>query len=178
MAYSTINEQLHRLGDSVISTLKQLGERVKHKEVSVVWIYDNIQRHYIPSNESISHKSDMRTGTAATVLVMEDVAKGALDPANFTSRLHLRSRLCFKDLEKEIDDRHQEHIQGIGVATLLSIWTKYIPHLQHFSPDARKLFTITHKRHRLRLRKAQYYPLKTSDIDESRPLEHKMFLVT
>jgi len=111
----------------------------------------------------------MRTGTAATVLVMEDVPKGAMDLPKLISRLHLRSRLCFEDLEKEINNEHQDHIQGIGVATLLSIWTKYIPRLNSFSPNARRLFTVTHKKHLLRLRKAQYYPLKTSDIDESSP---------
>ena len=56
-----------------------------------------------------------------------------------------------------------------GVATLLSIWTKYIPNLHSFSPEAQHLFTVTHKKHHLRLRKAQYYPLKTSDIDKSSP---------
>jgi hypothetical protein len=108
----------------------------------------------------------MRTGTAATVLVMDDVPEGAMDLPKLTNRLHLRSKLCFKDLMDEIDNNH---IQGIGVATLLSIWTKYIPHLKHFSPDAQRLFTITNKKHRLRLRKSQYYPLKTSNIDESKP---------
>lgn len=169
VAYSTINEQLHKLGGSVINSLRQLGECVKRKETFVVWIYDNIQRNYIPSNESVAHRGEMRTGTAATVLVMEDVPEGAMDPTKLTSRLHLRSKLCFEDLEKEINYEHQKHIQGIGVATLLSIWTKYIPHLKHFSPDTQRLFTVTHKRHPLRLRKAQYYPLKPSDIDESRP---------
>ena len=85
MAYSTINQQLHKLGNSVVGTLKQLGERIKQKEVSAIWIYDNIQRNYVPSNESIAHKGQMRTGTAATVLVMEDIPKGVLDPAGLAS---------------------------------------------------------------------------------------------
>ena len=165
-AYSTVNEQLHRLGNSVVDTLRRLGEQIKNREANVIWIYDNIQRHYLPSEQSITHKSEMRTGTAATVLIMEDVPEGALDPTRFTSRLHLGSNLCFKDLVDGID---QDHIQGIGVATLLSIWAKYIPHLKHFSPDAEKLFTTTYQKHRLRLRKSQYYPLKTSNIDESTP---------
>ena len=169
MAYSIVNQQLHQLSDSVLGTLRKLGERIKSKEVSVVWIYDNIQQNYIPSNESIAHKSEMQTSTAATILVMEDVPKGTIDFDKLTSRLHLQSKLCFEDLENEINDEHQEHIQGIGVATLLSIWMKYIPHLHHFSPEAQKLFTVTHKRHPLQLHKSQYYPLKTSDIDESKP---------
>ena len=169
MVYSTVNQQLHHLSDSVLDTLKQLGEHIKRKEVSVIWIYDNIQRNYIPSNQSIAHKSEMRTGTTATVLVMEDIPEDGLDLTKLTSRLHLRSKLCYQDLENKIGDKHQEHLQGIGIATLLSIWTKHIPHLQRFSPDAQKLFAVTHKKHPLRLRKSQYYPLKTSDINESKP---------
>jgi hypothetical protein len=169
VAYSTVNQQLHKLSDSVLSTLKQLGEHIKSKEVSVIWIYDNIQRNYLPWDQSVAHKSEMRTGTAATVLVMEDVPKGTLDLTKLTSRLHLRSKLCFEDLEGEINDTHAQHIQDIGVATLLSIWTKHIPHLEHLAPEVQQLFTDKHKKHRLRLRKSQFYPLKTSDIDESKP---------
>jgi len=169
VAYSTVNRQLHELSRSVVHSLQQLGEQIKNKEVSVVWIYDNIQRNYSPWDQSVAHKSEMRTGTAATVLVMEDVPKGTFDPTELTKRLHLHSKLCFEDLENEIDEEHSNHIQGIGVATLLSIWTKYIPHLEHLAPQARQLFTTDHKKHRLPLRKSQFYPLKTSDIDESKP---------
>ena len=168
-AYSTVNRQLHELSSSVLNTLRQLGERIKNKEVSVIWIYDNIQRNYVPEAQSITHKAEMHTGTAATILIMEDVPKGTLDLTGLTSRLHLRSRLCFKDLENEINSEHSQHIQDIGVATLLSIWAKYIPHLKHLAPEAQQLFTDKNKKHCLRLRKSQFYPLKTSDIDESRP---------
>ena len=35
-AYSTVNEQLHRLGNSVVDTLRRLGEQIKNKEVNVI----------------------------------------------------------------------------------------------------------------------------------------------
>lgn len=106
----------------------------------------------------------MRTGTASTVLVMEDVPEGAMDPGELTKRLHLRSKLCFQDLENDLD---KDHIQGIGEATLLSIWAKYIPSLEVLIPMIRKRFTEDLKKHPLRLRRSEYYPLETSDIDES-----------
>ena len=65
----------------------------------------------------------MRTGTAATVLVMEGVSKGDLDPKALADRLHLCSELMFEDL---INDLDRKHLDNIGKATLLSIWTKYI----------------------------------------------------
>ena len=68
----------------------------------------------------------MRTGTAATVLVMEGVSKGDLDPKALADRLHLRSELTFEDL---INDLDRKHLDNIGKATLLSIWTKYIDSL-------------------------------------------------
>lgn len=106
----------------------------------------------------------MRTGTASTVLVMEDVPDGAMDPGKLTKRLHLCSKLSFKDLEDDLDSNH---IQGIGEATLLSIWAKYIPCLKVFTPAVQERFSKDLKKHPLRLRQSQYYPLETSDIDES-----------
>jgi hypothetical protein len=164
VAYSTVNSKIHELGASVRESLKGLGNRIRKKEVSVIWIYDNIQRNYVAWNQSVANKNRMRTGTASTVLVMEDVPEGAMDPTELTRRLHLRSKLSFEDLEGDIDNNH---IQGIGEATLLSIWAKYIPYLEEFTPTIQKRFTENLKKHPLRLRKSQYYPLETSDIDES-----------
>ena len=164
VAYSTVNTKLHELGDSIRQSLKSLGDRIRKGEVSVVWIYDNIQRNYVAWNQSVANKNRMRTGTASTVLIMEDVPEGAMDPAKLTSQLSLRSRLTFKDLEDDLDS---DHIQGIGEATLLSIWAKYIPCLEGFAPIVRKRFTNDLKKHPLRLRQSQYFPLETSDIDES-----------
>lgn len=107
----------------------------------------------------------MRIGTASTVLVMHGVSGDDLDPAALTDRLHLRSKLTFNDL---VDDLDQEHLDNIGKATLLSIWTKHIESLQKFSPSATALFTEKYKKHPLQLRKSKYYSLKTSNIDESR----------
>jgi hypothetical protein len=164
VAYSTVNRKLHELGDSARQSLKNLGDRIRKREVTVIWIYDNIQRNYVAWNQSVANRNRMRTGTASTVLVMEDVPEGAMDPAELTKRLHLRSKLCFEDLENDLDD---DHIQGIGEATLLSIWAKYIPSLEAFAPMIRKRFTEDLKKHPLRLRRSEYYPLETSDIDES-----------
>ena len=72
--------------------------------------------------------------------------------------------MCFQDLENDLD---KDHIQGIGEATLLSIWAKYIPSLEALIPTIWKRFTEDLKKHPLRLQRSEYYPLETSDIDES-----------
>lgn len=149
----------------MLHTLGDLGKRVRSGDVSVVWIYDNIQRNYVAWNQTVSNKNTMRTGTAATVLIMDGVTKDDLDPKALADQLHLRSKLTFDDL---INDLDHEHLDGIGKATLLSIWTKYIQSLHEFSPEATELFTNKHKKRPLRLRKSVYYSLKTSSIDESR----------
>jgi len=157
----------------VLHTLEELGTRVRSGETSVVWIYDNIQRNHVAWNQTISNKNTMRTGTAATVLVMDGVSKGDLDPKALTSQLHLRSELTFDDL---INDLNQEHLDGIGTATLLSIWINHIDSLQKFSPEVRGLFTEKYKKHPLQLRKSKYYSLKTSSIDKSRAAGAKAVL--
>ena len=164
VAYSTINNKLHELGDSVRKSLKSLGNRIRKREISVVWIYDNIQRNYVAWNQSVVNRNRMHTGTASTILVMEDVPEGAMDPAELANKLHRCFKLSFDDLVNDLD---HDHIQGVGEATLLSIWAKYVPCLEKFAPMVRKRFTEDLKKHPLRLRRSQYYPLETSDIDES-----------
>ena len=107
----------------------------------------------------------MRTGTASTVLVMDGVSKDDLDPKALADRLHFRSKLTFNDLVNNLD---QKHLDNIGKATLLSIWTRHIKPLQKYSSEATALFTERYKKHPLQLRKSTYYSLKTSNIDESR----------
>ena len=148
----------------MLSTLGDLGKHVQSRETSVVWIYDNIQQNYVAWNQTVSNKNTMWTGTAATVLVMDDVSKGDLDPKALADCLHLRSKLTFNDL---IDDLDQKHLDGIGKATLLLAWTKHINSLHKFSSEVRELFTEKHKKHPLQLRKSTYHSLKTSSIDES-----------
>ena len=164
-SYSSLSERLHELGDSVLHTLEDLGRRIRCGETSVVWIYDNIQRNYVAWNQTVSNKNLMRTGTTAMILVMDDVSKGDLDLKALADRLHFRSNLTFNDLINDLDSKH---LDNIGKATLLSIWTKYIDSLRKFSPEATELFTDKHMKHPLRLRKSTYYSLKTSSIDESR----------
>jgi hypothetical protein len=169
-SYSSLIGRLQQLGDSVVRTLEDLGNGVRSGEVSVVWIYDNIQRNYVAWNQTVSNKNTMRTGTASTVLIMDGVSKGDLNPNALASRLHLRSNLTFDDLIKNLD---QEHLDNIGKATLISIWTRHIDALHDLSHEATTLFTDKYKKHPLRLRKSIYFSLKTSAIDESRPLGAK-----
>ncbi|KAF9781492.1 hypothetical protein BJ322DRAFT_1111408 [Thelephora terrestris] len=126
--------------------LGDLGDHVRSGDKSVVWIYDNIQRNYIARNQTVSNKTTMQTGTAATVLIMDG--------------------LTFEDLINGLD---QEYLDNIGKAILLSIWMKHIPSLRTFSPKATNLFTNKYKKCPLRLWKSIYYSLKTSNIDESQP---------
>jgi hypothetical protein len=75
-----INSKLHKLGMSVCRSLMDFGGHIQQKKVSVIWIYDSIQRNYIAWNQSVANKNRMWMGTASTVLVMEDVPEGAMDP--------------------------------------------------------------------------------------------------
>ena len=169
-SYSSLSDRLHHLGDSVLDTLEELGKHIKSGETSVVWIYDNIQQNYVAWNQTVSNQNTMRTGTAATVLIMDGVTKADLDPKALADRLHLRSKLTFDDLVNDLD---LKHLDNIGIATLIFIWTKHIKSLHDFSSRAAELFTDKYKKHPLKLRKSVYYSLKTSSIDESRPVGAK-----
>ncbi len=108
----------------------------------------------------------MQSGTAATVIRLEDVPEGALDlePLMENIRKQERLKLTVEDLENDID---WEHIAGVGKGTVERILVKYVPILSPHRPDVEKTFTETHKKHPLRLRKTDVQSLRCSSIDES-----------
>ncbi|KAJ7245530.1 hypothetical protein C8J57DRAFT_1679531 [Mycena rebaudengoi] len=65
------------------------------------------------------------------------------------------------------DDINWEHIRGIGAATVLRIWLKYVPSLAHHRAGVEALFTTKHAKHRLRLRKSKIHTARPTNIDES-----------
>lgn len=68
----------------------------------------------------------MLYGTASTLIKPEDIEPGALDaePYLLNVRKRERRKLTVETLINGID---WEHIEGVGKATLMRIWLKYIP---------------------------------------------------
>ncbi|KAK7016473.1 hypothetical protein R3P38DRAFT_2785686 [Favolaschia claudopus] len=115
---------------------------------------------------TLGHKDELKSGTAATVIELEDVPPGALFSEPFAQNIaqKARSKLTVKQLYDDID---WPHVRGIGAATILRIWLKYVPSLSPHRAAVEVLFTVKHNKHRLRLRKSKIHTLRATNIDES-----------
>jgi hypothetical protein len=114
----------------------------------------------------LGHKDEVKSGTASTIIELEDVPAGAMlsEPLVEKIKQKVRLGLTVKELEADID---WEHIRGIGAATVLRIWLKYIPSLSHHRTTVEELLTTKHAKHRLRLRKSKIHTAQPTNIDES-----------
>lgn len=108
----------------------------------------------------------MKSGTAATAVVLEDVESGAFDAEPYLERIQqgLRQQLTVQTL---VQDIRQDHISNVAAANIAFILTKHVPALRRFRPFVRHLISQRFAVHQLRLRKSRYYPMSTSGLDES-----------
>lgn len=117
-------------------------------------------------DQTLGHKDILRSGTAATIIRLEDVPDGALRTAPVLANIAggARASLTVNELW---DDINWTHIEGVMKSTVLRIWVKHIPALSRFRKDVKELFSDKHAKHQLRLRKTSITTLRCSDINEA-----------
>lgn len=117
-------------------------------------------------DKSLGRQDQLHSGTAATLVVLEDVPDGAMDAEPYLENVRQKKRmsLTVDELEADID---WDHIAGIGAAHVLRTWVTTIPELKQYAPQVKILFTEVLARHQLRLRKSTIEPLQCSDINEA-----------
>lgn len=108
----------------------------------------------------------MQSGTAATLVELEDVRPGALclEPLLENVEKQERLKMTVDELRADIN---WPHLKGVGAGTILRVWLKHIPALRHHSAEVERIFSETRSRKRLRLRKSEVHSLRCSAIDES-----------
>ncbi|KAI0357409.1 hypothetical protein OH77DRAFT_1422261 [Trametes cingulata] len=166
IAYSTTIDRLRALAEDSSNRVRSWGSSVKDGQPTFQLLWDNVNKHRKAWQTTLSNQSDMQNGTAATVVKLEDVPEGALRLTPLLESLEKQERLnlTVDVLRKDIDWRH---IKGVGTGTLLRIWLKYISALTSHRHDVERMFSETHKKHPLRLRKSEVQSLRCSGIDES-----------
>lgn len=162
-SYSSTLRRLHSLGNSALSLLHNLASSPTD---SFLLLYDNINKQKKVWRHQLGLKDSVKSGTAATAVVLEDVEPGAFDAAPYYERVHqgLRQQLSVQTL---VDDIRQDHLSNVAAANIAFILTKYIPSLRRHRPFVNHLITERFAIHRLRLRKSRYYPMSTSGLDEA-----------
>ncbi|KAF8209931.1 hypothetical protein K438DRAFT_1753540 [Mycena galopus ATCC 62051] len=129
-------------------------------------LFDSVNKMQRAWQHTLRHKDELKSGTASTVIELEDVPPGALRSEPLIEKIKAKARLnlTVKQLRDDID---WPHIRGIGAGTVMQIWLKYLPSISHHRAAVENHFTITHAKHPLRLRKSKIHTMRVTNIDES-----------
>lgn len=174
-AYSSVLKYLTKRAHSAKAEFKALGKRVFTSTDEscdnpefFYFNFDNVNKYVIPRMETVGNKSTLRSGTAATAIILEDVPPGAFkrDPYIKNVEARLRQNLTLDELYNNID---KDHRAKVGTATIMRILTKNIPSIASLQQPVEKLFLDPEycAQHRLRLRKTRIHPMGTSGINEA-----------
>ncbi|KAH7867816.1 uncharacterized protein C8R40DRAFT_1063573 [Lentinula edodes] len=165
-AYSTILATLHILAADSASVLRNFGAALEYGPPNFLLLFDNVNKNRRAWKQSLLNQDIMSCGTAATLIVLENVLPGALDMAQIlrNTASKARSALTIDHLLSDVD---WKHLDGIGSATILRIWIKHVSSLSQFHVDVEEIFKSKLAKYRLCTRKTQIHTMRTTNIDES-----------
>ncbi|KAG8704943.1 hypothetical protein FRC09_003240 [Ceratobasidium sp. 395] len=174
---STVHTHLLALGRSSIAALKALGRRAYESATGrtkgpgryFLLVFDNVNKYLPARRQTVGVKSQMRNGTAATAIVLEDVPDGAFDPKPYWKNKseQRRQNLTTQEL---LDDIDPVHLEALGTALVMRILLNYIDSLPgslREEVESRFKDSDWYAKHRLKLRKSTTMSMGTSAIDES-----------
>ncbi|KAK7013409.1 hypothetical protein R3P38DRAFT_3206690 [Favolaschia claudopus] len=166
VSYTTVLAQLHVLAADSASQLRFLGAFSPNTGPQFLLLFDNVNKMKRAWRAQLGHQDEVKSGTAATAIRLEGVRPGAFlsEPVKKAIDEKRRQNLT---VDKLYDDISWEHIRGIGKGTVLRIWLKYIPALASHRAAVEALFSSTHKKHVLQLRKSEIHTARPTNIDES-----------
>ncbi|KAF8150291.1 hypothetical protein K438DRAFT_1779079 [Mycena galopus ATCC 62051] len=166
VSYQTTLATLHLLAADSNAHLKLLDTFTGNLGPRFLILFDNVNKIKWAWQPTLGHKDELKSGTASTIIELEDVLPGALHSEPLIEKIQAKARLnlTVKQLRDDID---WPHIRGIGAGTVLQIWLKYLPTMSHHCATVEKHFTVTHAKHPLHLRKSKIHTTQVSNIDES-----------
>ncbi len=166
VAYSTCLDKLSVLAQGQSQMIIEWARRFQAGSFYFQLVYDNVNKRRTVWQKTIAQREEFQSGTAATLIKLEDVPPGAMNIERLEkhARDHPRSTLTYDELREDID---WQHLGGIGAATILRIWLQWVPALARHRADVEDLFLHKYQKHRLPLRKSEIRTLRCSAIDES-----------
>ncbi|KAJ3505619.1 hypothetical protein NMY22_g17517 [Coprinellus aureogranulatus] len=168
VAYDSILTTLHILANDADYHLRSLASLIQNGQPKFLLLFDNVNKMRRAWQQTMHHRDEMESGTAATLIELEDVPPDALQskPLQDALKEKRRSELTVEILAADID---WDHIEAVGAATVLRVWIKHIPALRKFQNQVEELFTDHDglAKHRLRLRKSKITPMRPTAINEA-----------
>lgn len=167
LAYSTLNKKLHQLADSARAHIIEIGKLAVSDTQYFAILYDNINKFMRAWHQMLGNWNTMQNGTAATIIVLDDVPPGAFDAAAYHAQRakKLRAGLTLTVLKEDVD---ADHLENMAVGLLIRTWAKYIPSLRRHAKVINELFRTDWAKHRMREgRRTETVPLRTTDINKA-----------
>ncbi|KAJ6540235.1 hypothetical protein B0H10DRAFT_2245232 [Mycena sp. CBHHK59/15] len=166
VSYSMVLQTLHALAADSATQLQLYGAAVAVGQPMFLLLFDNVNKMQRAWQKVLGRRDMLTSGTAATLIGLEDVTEEAMDSKPLLENLAAKKRkkLTVEQLLKDID---WDHLEGIGSGTAAAVWTKHVPSLRVHGRSVTKKFRETHAKRRLRLRKGVILPMQLTDIDEA-----------
>ncbi|KAK6972075.1 hypothetical protein R3P38DRAFT_2585508 [Favolaschia claudopus] len=163
ISYSALLAQLHVLGADSAEQLRLFGAFNELTGPAFLVLFDNVNKMQRAWRATLGHKSEVKSGTASTIIGLVGVRPGALlsEPLNKAVSEGKRGALTVKQLRDDID---WDHIRGVAA---LRVWLKYIPSLACHRAAVEGIFKEEFQKHRLQLRKSDIRSTRITNIDES-----------
>lgn len=172
-SYRTSIHRLHSLSDTMSELLAALGLAAYREGRYWLIIYDNINKHHRAWFQNVGKTSEVKNGTAATLVMMEDYPEGAMDLEEYQVNCRKNERRNLT-VNKLMADVNAKHLENVGTGTILRILTKHVPLLSPHRQRVEALFVTDYAIHRMRDgRITQIETLKTSAIDESKTVGNR-----
>ncbi|KAK7695975.1 hypothetical protein QCA50_000615 [Cerrena zonata] len=166
ISYSTTLERLQTLAKSADLSLQTWGQKLASGVPYFLALFDNVNKYQRVWRQTLGHRNQLHSGTAATLVKLVDIPPGAMDQEPLLKKLKsgARGSLTVDELDRDID---WPHLLSVGKATLLRVWVKFIPSLSKHRSVVEKYFSEEVKKHRLPLRTSEIQTLRCSNIDEA-----------
>lgn len=164
VAHKTVLKKLRQLGADSDTQVREWVKECETGPFPAQIIFDNINKMRRAWEPSLGHQDNVQSGTSALLIKLVDVPDGAFKIESTSDHATSRASLTVDDM---LDDIDWMHLRGVGRGLILRIFLKHIPSLRRHRSAVEKLFSETHAKHRLTLRKSEIRSLRCSAIDES-----------
>lgn len=161
---TTVRECLNSLSDSSLKALQEsVAEGLSRGVMTWKFVLDNVQRYALEREHRIGRHDQLKIGTAATAIKMDDCAEGAFDLHDHLKRVMemKRKEMTAQSVFQNIDWNHQHEVQSLHWVRVL---VGHTPELH----DLRKEVSVRFRgpgiaKHRMREgRKTVVQPLGTN----------------
>ncbi|CAE6444186.1 unnamed protein product [Rhizoctonia solani] len=180
ISHSTLHGHLKDLGESSRAALKALGchayesskRLTDQPQQYFMLVFDNVNKyHAVSQRQTIAMKNEMKNGTVATAVVLEDIPPDTFDPKPYMDNIKWNdcAGLTIKALFDDIEDAH---LSRVGIGMVMRILCAYIPALSgnlHSQVEAHFQSTENYAKHPLCLHQSIALPFGTSSIEENTP---------